>query len=64
MRDGGFYEGEFKNGEITGFGKLVWPDSASYEGDFFEGEKHGKGIWISANKDQYNGEWCLNWMNG
>jgi len=35
MRDGGFYEGEFKNGEITGFGKLVWPDGSSYEGEFF-----------------------------
>ena len=43
MRDGGCYEGEFLNGEITGKGFRKWHDGSTYEGDFFEGEKHGQG---------------------
>ena len=32
MRDGGFYEGDFQMGEITGEGKMKWPNGATYEG--------------------------------
>lgn len=28
------YEGEFKNGEMTGKGKRIWHDTSSYEGQF------------------------------
>jgi len=35
MRDGGFYEGEFTNGEITGKGTMKWPNGATYTGEFF-----------------------------
>ena len=44
MRDGGCYEGDFKNGEMTGSGQMRWPNGSTYKGDFFEGEKHGKGV--------------------
>jgi hypothetical protein len=36
------YEGEFKNGELDGYGILT-QDSGIYEGNFKKGLKHGKG---------------------
>ena len=41
------YEGEFKNGELDGYGILT-QDSGIYEGDFKKGLKHGKGKIIAG----------------
>lgn len=49
MKDGSYYQGEFKDDEITGTGKLFYTNGLSYEGDFFLGEKHGKGKQVTKD---------------
>ena len=42
LRDGSYYEGEFKNGEIVGKGyKLDRIKESEYTGDFLEGLYNG-----------------------
>ena len=36
MKNGGTYEGEWKNGLRHGFGKHVWQDTSYYEGNWFD----------------------------
>ena len=43
MKNGGIYEGEWKNGMRDGKGKYVWPDRSYYEGDWVEDKACGKG---------------------
>lgn len=43
MRNGGVYEGEWKNGKRDGHGKYVWPDKSFYEGEWVEDKANGKG---------------------
>lgn len=43
MRNGGFYAGDFKDGEINGSGKRRLDDGTEYKGEFIFGEKHGYG---------------------
>ena len=51
------YEGEFKNGEITGKGFYVWKNKHTYFGDFLCGKMHGKGIYKWPDGNQYEGEY-------
>jgi len=39
MKDGGSYEGDFRDGEICGKGERTWPDGTIYKGEFEMGEK-------------------------
>ncbi len=38
------YEGEWKNGEPCGFGKVTSNDGSIYEGEMMGGQPHGTGI--------------------
>ena len=35
------YTGDFKQGEMTGFGVKTWSSGKTYQGEFLEGEMHG-----------------------
>ena len=61
---GGYYEGTFENGEITGQGKRVWDAGRTYEGDFLQGEMHGHGTMIMVTGEQYVGEFHQNQRHG
>jgi hypothetical protein len=50
------YEGQIKDGEYNGFGKLIWPDGSYYEGEWANGLYNGNGIYFYCNKDKYIGE--------
>jgi hypothetical protein len=39
--DGSTYTGQFKNNEISGMGKYVWPDGKMYEGYWEKNKMHG-----------------------
>ena len=39
---GGWYEGEWKNDELDGFGKFVSSDGDVYTGQFKDDRLHGK----------------------
>nr|MBC8420879.1 DUF2628 domain-containing protein [Desulfobacterales bacterium] len=41
--DGGFYDGEVKNGERHGYGTYIFPDGSTYVGYWRNGKFHGKG---------------------
>ena len=57
--------GDFRDGEITGFGVKTWSDGRRYEGEWLNGEMHGKGQWISSNGDEtYLGDFKDNKRHG
>ena len=51
------YEGEFKNGEITGKGFYIWKNKHTYSGDFLCGKMHGKGLYKWPDGNQYEGDY-------
>lgn len=58
------YEGELKNLQRHGRGKLQFKSGGQYEGDFAENEFHGHGILIFDNGDRYEGGWSHNRPHG
>jgi hypothetical protein len=60
------YEGEFKNGKMSGFGTIYFENGDKYRGYFKEGSAHGEGsyyketenVWITA-KWNYNKLVCF-----
>jgi len=58
------YEGELKNLQRHGQGKLLFKGGGQYEGEFAENEFHGYGILIFANGDRYEGNWSHNRPHG
>ncbi len=66
MADGSFYEGQFKDGEITGNGlKLNKQSGTEYKGEFFEGCYHGKGhLRSKISKLIYQGDFHNNMRHG
>jgi hypothetical protein len=57
---GDYYEGEFRNGKITGMGILITDKGNTiYKGQFFNGRYHGKGKLTSRTKESIEGEWVL-----
>jgi hypothetical protein len=64
MGDGSSYEGNFENGEISGYGTRRWPDGSSYSGQFHLGEFCGQGLYLGANGEQYEGSFEGNRRHG
>ena len=56
-KDGSKYEGEFKNGRLSGQGTFTWLDGVKYVGGFKAGKRHGQGTytWLDGTID--NGIW-------
>jgi hypothetical protein len=56
------YEGEFKQGEFSGCGKMTWNDGGWYDGQWLNGEMHGYGREVHADGTiRHDGEWV--WGN-
>ncbi len=64
LPDGSTYRGEMRNGNLHGYGVLVFRDGERYEGYFVDGQKHGTGLTSFSNGEQYKGEWRQNKKNG
>ena len=47
MKSAGIYEGEFNNGKIDGYGRMIYFDGSYYEGYFKNGVKNGWGKYVS-----------------
>ena len=58
------YEGDFKNGDITGKGFYIWKNKHTYLGDFFRGKMHGKGIYKWPDGNIYEGEYIYGIKEG
>lgn len=55
LPDGGEYDGSLLKGELSGEGRIVWPDGRYYEGDFRNGFFHGTGVYRKKGYS-YEGE--------
>ncbi|EGR34336.1 hypothetical protein IMG5_015740 [Ichthyophthirius multifiliis] len=64
MKNGGQYEGEWKNGMREGKGKHIWPDGSFYNGEWKEDKAHGYGKLIHVDGDIYQGQWENDMANG
>ena len=65
MKDGSFYEGTFRKGEMTGRGVKVWENGTkTYVGYFKQGKMHGEGKIMSTNGDFYSGGFAENLRQG
>jgi hypothetical protein len=69
-KENGFkYNGTFVIGNMTGFGKLIYPLSELesegnwYEGTVVDGQRHGKGLYHEAMKDHKWWEWNGEFVN-
>lgn len=51
------YEGEFKQGNITGRGKYIWSNKHTYFGQFIDGKMHGIGLYQWPDGSYYDGEY-------
>ena len=51
------YEGDFKDGDITGKGFYIWKNKHTYSGDFICGKMHGKGVYKWPDGNIYEGEY-------
>lgn len=60
----GVYEGDFRNGEITGSGMKVWSDGSQYTGEFIDGEMHGQGLFLRSDGERYEGGFVRNQRSG
>ena len=52
-----FYNGEFRDNEINGLGKLVWKNGDVYEGRFELGIRSGNGTILFENGAKFEGLW-------
>ena len=64
LGDGGLYEGDFVEDEITGSGLRTWPDGRRYQGEFMEGEMHGFGEHTFPSGEKYTGQFSDNLREG
>lgn len=60
FKDGGYYQGNWKNGMMEGQGKMFIPDQETYYGTFKNGKYSGYGRIEYFNGGEYLG----NWLNG
>jgi hypothetical protein len=51
-----YYEGDFKNGQRWGQGKLLWKNGDSYEGGWEKDKRSGFGVLVNG-KQNYMGDW-------
>ena len=58
------YDGEFKGDQITGCGKMVWPEGHVYTGLWVNGDRDGLGEIKLSDGDVYCGMWSKDQRNG
>jgi hypothetical protein len=59
-----YYEGEFTNGKMTGYGFYKWSNNNTYKGQFLDGNLHGKGIFKWNDGNEYEGDYVNNIKEG
>ncbi len=58
------YEGEFSDGDGTGYGVAYWPDGSRYEGEFTESTGENFGVWIGPDGSRLAGQWLSDVFHG
>ena len=62
--EGGYIEGEFVIGELTGIGKVKFGNGDEYNGEFLKGKRTGNGKYQWANGNVYEGSFLDNQLTG
>ena len=63
-KEGREYKGQFKDGNMEGWGINKFNDGSYYEGYYKAGQKHGKGSYIWTNGKKFTGNWLNNKLHG
>jgi len=58
------YEGDLKQGVISGRGKLSTPDGATYDGDWVDGKPDGYGKYNAPDGSSFVGGWTAGKQDG
>ena len=59
------YRGEFKDGQVTGEGKMTWTGGKKvYTGQWLNGKRHGKGLYEKKGQFTLEADYYLNNANG
>jgi len=58
--NGDWYEGDFDNGNRTGYGTYTWANGDKYEGELLNGKRHGRGTQTNADGTVISGYWVEN----
>jgi hypothetical protein len=62
--NGDRYEGEFKDGLMSGWGTYSYHNGDRYEGQFKEDMKEGRGVFFYKNGDRYTGDFSRDMKQG
>jgi hypothetical protein len=63
-KEGARYEGDLKQGVMSGRGKLKMADGATYDGDWVDGKPDGYGKYIAPNGSSFVGGWTDGQQDG
>lgn len=58
------YRGEFRHGEVDGYGAFAWNSGDKYIGQLKKEKRHGKGVYKWADGSYYSGEYDTNKRHG
>ncbi|CAD8203074.1 unnamed protein product [Paramecium octaurelia] len=64
MKNGCYYEGQWKKGMVHGFGKYTLSETSFYIGEWIENKANGFGTFQHSNGDLYVGSWKDGTANG
>ena len=59
-----YYDGEWLNDKMDGYGIYHYSNGDVYEGMWVEGRQHGRGRYVFANGNCYEGDWQEHKMHG
>lgn len=59
-----YFEGEFRDNFINGYGYYTWANKDTYEGFFINGKMHGKGKYKWPDGGEYYGDYINNIKEG
>ena len=62
--DGVIKEGCWKDGNLNGFGRDIWPTGEYYIGEYKDGQRHGQGIYCWADGRKHVGVIVNNRFHG
>ena len=64
FENGNRFSGNWKYGNINGFGHYTWDGIGTYKGNWLDGKKHGKGTMVWDDGSRYEGNWTLDEFSG
>ena len=57
---GNSYDGDYLQGQRSGFGLYTWEDGSHYKGNWLDGQRHGEGHYLDLDGKQYAEVWDHN----